>query len=144
MTHDWPPLVDGEVELTAEGERLWRQAAPTYLVQDGTLSSPVFMPMRNDNRMLSVFRESIVVTAKQAYDNRVGSGRPSLGTLAVRVGQVRDGAGLRAVDDSAAGEDVSAGHAYIDFRPLTKREKKTAAEVLLRQALANGWAYQPS
>lgn len=143
MTRDWPSLVDGEVELTAEGERLWRQAAPAYLEQDGTLSSLIFRPMSNDNRMLSVFRESIV-TAEQAHDNHVESGRASLGTLAVRVGQVRDEARLRAVDDSAAGEDVPAGHAYIDFRPLTKQQTNTATEVLLRRALANGWAYRPS
>jgi hypothetical protein len=143
VTHDWPPLVEGEVELTADGERLWRQAAPAYLEQDGTLSSLVFRPMSKDNRMLSVFRES-VVTAKQAHDNRIESGPSSLGTLAVRVGEVRDEAALRAVGDSAVGEDVPAGHAYIDFRPLTKQQTNTAAEVLLRRALANGWAYRPS
>lgn len=143
MTPDWPPLLEGEVEIAADGERLWRQAAPTYLEQDGMLSSLVFRPMSRDNRMLSVFRES-VVTAKQAHDNRVESGRPSLGTLAVRVGEVRDEAGLRAVDDSAVGDDMPAGHAYIDFRPLTKQQTTTAAEVLLRRALANGWAYRPS
>lgn len=130
MTRDWPPLVDSEVELTEDGEHLWRQVAPAYLEQDGTLSSLVFRPMSKDNRMLSVFRESII-TAKQAHDNRVESGRASLGTLAVSVGQVRDEAELRAVDNSAAGEDMPAGHGYIDFRPLTKQQTNSAAEVLL-------------
>lgn len=142
MSRGWPDLVDGEVVLTADGESLWRQAAPSYHEQDGTLSYLIFRPMSNDNRMLSVSRET-VVTAKKAHDSHVESGRSSLGTLAVRVGQVRD-AGLRSVDDSASADDVPEGHAYIDFRPLTKGETNIAAEVLLRRAIANGWAYRPS
>lgn len=143
VSHDWPELVAGEFELTADGERLWRQAAPSYLEQDGTLSYLVFRPMANDGRMLSVSRES-VLTAKQAHDRHVDSGWASLGTQAVHVGPVRDEAGLRSVDDSAVDGQVPAGHAYIDFRPLNKRQTNTAAELLLRGALTNGWAYRPS
>lgn len=78
MTDEWPDLVDGEHELTADGERLWRQAAPAHLEQDGT------------------------------------------------------------------SDDVPEGHAYIDFRSLTKRQTNTAAELLLRRALENGWAHRAS
>lgn len=142
MKHEWPELVDGEFELSAEAERLWRQAAPAYLEQDGTLSYLVFRPMSNDDRKLSVSRDT-EVTAKEAYDNHVESGRPSLGTLGVQVGDVRDHAGLRSVDDSGTSDDVPEGHAYIDFRPLTKQQTNTASELLLRRALANGWSYRP-
>lgn len=142
MTNAWPELGDDEHELTADGEHLWRQAAPAHLVQDGTVSYLVFRPTSRDDRKLSVFRET-VVTAKEAYDNHVDAGRASLGTLGVRVGQVRD-TDLRAIDDSTTSDDLPAGHAFIDFRPLTKRQTNTAAERLLRQATANGWAFKPT
>ena len=143
MSRVWPDLTESEVELNADGERLWRQAAPAYLEQEGTLSFQVFRPMSQDGRRLSVFRESSI-TAQEAYESHLQSGRPSLGTLAVRVGEVRDAAQLRAVDDSAASEDVPKGHAFIDFRPLSKRETNAAAEVLLRHALENGWVHKPT
>lgn len=89
-----------------------------------------------------MFRET-VLNAEEAYDNHVDAARASLGTLGVRVGQVRD-AELRTIDDSMTSDELPEGHAYIDFRPLTKRQTNTAAERLLRQATANGWAFKPS
>ena len=125
MTFEAFPLVDGEFELDAQGEDLWRQASPSHLEQDGTLSYLIFRPTTVDDRKLSVFRGSSM-SAQQAYENRVDLGRESLGTLSVSVGQVRNEAHLRAVDDAAL-PDRPSGHAYVDFRGLTKREAKTAA-----------------
>ncbi len=142
MTQGWNELVFGEVLLTDVTELLWRQAAPSLLAQDGTLSYLVFRPNEHDARRLSVRRGS-KMTAEQAYGDHVAEGLTSLGTLAVGVEEVRS-ASLRAVDDSATSSAVPEGHAYIDFRPLTKRQTNTAADLLLRSALARGWAHRPS
>lgn len=142
MIHEWDELVAGEHLLADEGELLFRQAAPSLLAQDGTLSYLVFRPNESDARKLSVRRGS-KITAAQAYRDHVERGRPSLGTLATEVAEVENLA-LRAIDDSDTAEDLPEAHAYIDFRPLAKRQTNTAADLLLRGALARGWVYRPT
>lgn len=142
MTHEWDELVLGEVLLADTTELLWRQAAPSLLAQDGTLSYLVFRPTAHDARKLSVRRGS-KMTAEQAYMDHVAGGLVSLGTLAVDLEEVNS-VSLRAVDDSATSSAIQEGHAYIDFRPLTKRQTNTAADSLLRAALARDWAHRPN
>lgn len=141
MRDDWPPLAPRERPLDDRDERLHRQAAPAHLEQDGTLSLQVFRPTKRDERQLSVSRGS-AISAKRAYEEHTASGLKSLGTLSVALGQVQDDAGLRCIDDSAL-PDIPEAHAYIDFRPLTRRECNIAAEILVRVALENGWGYKP-
>lgn len=142
MPYAWDGLARGEAVVGDPGEHLWRQFAPGHLEQDGvTLSAQAFRPQERDGRKLSVRRGSLT-TAGQAYDEHVAGGRPSLGTLAVTVADAGS-LDLRVVDDSAADPPAPQGHAYVDFRPLTRRQATNAAEGLLRCAEGRGWKYQP-
>lgn len=140
MTHTWKDLADGEVRLTDEAENLWRQVAPGHLQQDGTISYLVFRPTERDARKLSV-RRSSRIDAKAAFEEHIANGSTSLGSLAVIVEEVHR-VGLRAIDDSGLEPDLPTGHAYVDFRPLTKRETNAAADALLRLAQHRGLIYR--
>ena len=141
MSHDWPALGDGEVELTAGDEVLLRQVAPTYLVHDGTTSVDAFKPMTRDQGLLSM-RRSTLMTPKEAFEERIASGLDSAGTLGVSVDEVHE-TGLRAIDDSAV-DDNPPAHASIDFRPLDRRERKSAASTLGMHADVRGWLHRPA
>lgn len=135
-------LLVGEIELTNEGELLWRQLTRSLWDEDRRVPGMLACgPQAADNRKPS-FSRSSKVSAQESRDwHQQNASSRSFAVWAVTVGDVQ-AAKLRAVDDADApevpGEPVRApGHAYVDYRGLTKPEMKDAKANLLRAMLAH-------
>jgi hypothetical protein len=132
------PLDDREVLLEDGDEVLYRQLTePLY---DPTLKQPsshAFGPKDADQGKPSFVRSS-TVSAQESRDwHTANAAKPSLAVWGCTVGTV-NGEALRAVDDSAMPGDKAPGHAYVDYRGLSKPEVKLVRSVLLAEALALG------
>jgi hypothetical protein len=132
----------GLLELTDDSEWLHRQVSPSWLVDGGRPSSQTWKPTPKDGGELSVYRGSVFVDAKSAFDFHCSTlGLRSVGVAGVTVRDVRE-AGTKVFDDSARG-DVSKGHSFVDFREMSKKEQKLVQGALQERALRHGWRYGP-
>lgn len=134
-------LSEGE-QLMADAEELvYRQITPKMYADDGRIASHVFGPSTSDNGKPSYSRSS-VVTAQEARDwHTANANTPSDGVWAVSVGEVIE-AQRYVVDDSNAplpADGVRApGHCFVDFRGLSRNQKKDLRGKLLMHALNRG------
>lgn len=141
MTATDMELLEGEQLMSDAEELAYRQMAPHMFSDDGKIASTVFGPSAADNGKPSYSRESRV-SAQEARDWYARNARkPSLGVYAVSVGEVID-SGRYAVDDSECalpeGEKRAPGHCFVDFRGLTKWQKKDLRALLHMHAMERG------
>lgn len=134
-------LLEGEQLMSAAGELAYRQMTPHMFEDDGRVATSVFGPSTADNGKPSYSR-SAKVTAQEARDwHTRNASKPSQGVYAVSVGEVI-AAGRHAVDDSecplAEGEKRAPGHCFVDFRGLTRAQKKDLRAKLHIHAMARG------
>jgi hypothetical protein len=136
----WPALSAGEIELSDADELLWRQMTRSIWDEDkrqpGLLSCG---PQAADHRKPS-FSRSTKTTAQESRDwHQQNAASASLAVWSVSVGDVDD-ASLRAVDNGDAAlepeEKRAPGHAFVDYRDLSKQEMKDARGNLLRAMIA--------
>lgn len=133
------PLVPGEAVVPAGDELLFRQI--TEHKWDSMVevpSSTAFAPTSADHGKPSFSRSSLV-TAQESRDwHRENARSPSLGVWACSTAEVAQG-GTRSVDDSgvplAPGEVRAPGHAYVDYRHLSKGQQRVLRALLLAYAL---------
>jgi hypothetical protein len=133
-----PPLEEQEVHLTDGTEVLYRQLTePLYDPAMKQPSSHAFGPKTADQGKPS-FARSSVVTAQESRDwHTDNAAKPSLAVWGCTVGAVDDQE-VRAVDDSGTPGTKSPGHAYVDYRGLSKPEEKAVRSALLAEALRLG------
>jgi len=143
MTPTWPTVETNEAQITNAGEVLWRQITKSLYDEDNRRPGLLACgPQAADARKPS-FTRSSVISAQDSRDwHQNHSASASLGTWSLSVGDVED-AGLRAVDDSKRPPEPGEpgkppGHAYVDYRPLTKAEMKDARAKLLLAMLGRG------
>lgn len=135
-------LEAGEVQIPAGAELLFRQVTEhQWDAQRDQPSSKAFAPASIDGGRPSFSRES-VVTAQESRDWHQQHARSrSRGVWACSTAETED-VGLRAVDDSktplAAGESRAPGHAYVDYRHVSKPDERLVRSLLLARALARG------
>jgi len=139
-------IVMGKDPSDSLDELLLRQITPHIWVNDhGIPASHAFGPSTADQGMPSYSRDS-KVTPKEAFDWHNAHARSkSVGTWACSLGEVHQ-AGAEAIDDSgvAVGRPVAPGHCYVDFRGLSKQERKDLRSQLLRFALNRGIVHPDS
>lgn len=100
-----------------------------------------FGPQSVDKRKPS-FARSGKVTAQESRDwHDKHAKSKSMGVWACDISEV-EAEGTRAIDDSATalkpGEKRSPGHAYVDYRHMTRPEMKEVKAALLKKAIARG------
>ncbi|MFB7619822.1 hypothetical protein [Kitasatospora sp. NPDC056181] len=142
---EFSELRDGEVQIPASSELLWRQIHPAFL-DGGKMSSQAFTPSDKDDGELSVNRQSIV-GANDAfrYFTEVQCFQ-STAVYAVSAEEVA-AKGLRTVDDSTSDPEnaPSPGHAYVDFKAVAAGKRRKRIGGLLRdQAVARGQQHPES
>lgn len=141
MTRKDAELVDGEQLMIDADELIYRQIAPHMLIDNGRVATTAFGPNSSDRNMPSYSRSS-VVSAQQARDwHTLNAASPSLGVWGVTVGEVVT-SGRYAVDDSkcalADGLKRAPGHCFVDFRGLSKLERKELRAQLHMCAMKRG------
>ena len=130
-------LRDGESLMTSSEELAYRQITK-HMMDGDKVSSTAFGPASIDKDMPS-FSRSEAVTAQEARDWHNQNARSaSLGVWAVSVDEVFQ-AGRYVVDDANAplevGEIRSPGHCFVDFRGLSRFEKKDVRGKLYLSAM---------
>lgn len=126
-------------ELVAEPTEIaYRQVAPHMLIDEEKVASTAFGPLPADQGMPS-FSRSSVVTAQESRDwFSVNSGKISHAVYGVTVEEVI-AAGTVVVDDSAcelaADEIRSPGHCFVNYRELSRPERKTVRAKLYMSAM---------
>lgn len=132
------PLEQLEVLLTDESEVLYRQLTePLYDPALKRPSSHAFGPKDADHGKPSFVRSSLVSAQDSRDWHTANAAKPSLAVWGCTVGAV-NGEGVRAVDDAATPGEKSPGHAYVDYRSLSKPETKVIRAVLLAESLKLG------
>lgn len=140
MTDPDIALRDGESLITDVAEILYRQI--TEHMKDGDrVASTAFGPMPIDRDMPSFSRGS-VVSAQQARDWHTQiAASPSLGVWAVTAGEVME-ARRWSIDDSgiplAEDENRAPGHCYVDYRNLSRPQRKELRVQLWMRAMERG------
>ncbi len=133
-------LSEGESILTGPEELLYRQIIG-HMLDGEKIATRAFGPMPADKDKPS-FSRSSRVSAQDARDWHTRKAKkPSLGVRAVSVGEVIE-AGRYAIDDSEAplgpDEERAPGHCYVDFRGLTRAQRKELAARLWLKANERG------
>lgn len=133
-------LREGESLMGDADELIYRQI--TARMMDGNqIATMAFGPMPADNNMPSYSRSS-VVEPQDARDwyTRIAP-NPSLGVWALAVGEVIE-AGRYVIDDSEVALDANnkraPGHCYVDYRGLSRAERKTLRSRLWFRAVERG------
>ncbi|GAA1337773.1 hypothetical protein [Arthrobacter roseus] len=140
MTATHVELGDGEQLMSSESEVVFRQV--TQHMFDGDLiATTAFGPSTADRDMPSYSR-STVVTAQDSRDWHTQNAKsPSLGVWGITVGEVID-SGRYVVDDSQCslddGQKRAPGHCFVDFRELSKPQKRELRAQLYFYAIARG------
>lgn len=120
-----------------EGTLLLRQVHPSF-VQEGRVTSQAFRPTPKDLKLLSVY-DGDRIGAEAAWHHFTGRlGLPSVGVLAVTVGE-------------CAGEELPARpdpepfpeHAVIDFSAFSDGAIEKKGKKLKAKADARGWRFRP-
>ncbi len=127
-------------------EFLWRQITP--IIWNGEKGQPkidAFGPKTADMQKPS-FSRSKLVTAKESFTwHNKHANSKSLAVWACRVsdcGQID----LQVIDDysnSSKPKNMAPGHAYVDYRGLSKKEERDKRAELLMAALDYGQQYPP-
>lgn len=143
MTRNWPSLETNEEQITDADELLWRQITKSLYDEDNRRPGLLACgPQAADVRKPS-FTQRSVISAQDGRDwHQNHAASASRGTWSLSVGDVED-AGLRAVDDSRRAPEPGEpekppGHAFVDYRPLTRQEMKDARAKLLLAMLDRG------
>ena len=132
------PLSPGEVLVDEDGNELLFRQMTSSMLEGKTPSSLAFAPQASDHRKPSFARGS-KTTAQASRDWHTSNARqPSMGVWACSVGEVQE-IESRAIDDCEVprppDEKVSPGHCYVDYRNLSKNEKRILQGFLLAKAL---------
>lgn len=128
-----PELSALERVLDDPDELLHRQIHPNFYDQETkVLTRQVFKPR---DPKISVTQDCIF-NVEEAYRQHLQNGRSSIGACTVSVGEVRE-CDVSVVDDSEI-PDTPDGHAYIDARSLTNRQRSDVAQSLLEAAQRRG------
>ena len=144
MPTDGSNLRPGEIEITDQEERLWRQVHPIW-IHDGRVTSQVFSPTPKDSGEVSVTRASLVSPEDAHQHHTETLGLKSIGVYCVDVAEVQE-VDLRAVDDSQVddGEERPPAHAFVDFKAVeSPKQQKKRASLLRDKAEKRGWQYGP-
>ncbi|WP_417218146.1 hypothetical protein [Arthrobacter sp.] len=134
-------LQAGEQLMVKGGELIYRQIAPHMLIDDGKVATTAFGPNSSDNYMPSYSR-STAVTAQESRDWHTRNAlHPSLGVWGIAVQEVIASESY-AVDDSACplgeGQKRAPGHCFVDFRRLSKPQRKELRARLYMHAMKRG------
>lgn len=111
-------------------EAIHRQVNPRFIDQ-GIVAASAFAAREDEDYKLSMTRSSII-SAQDAIEQFTKSfGLRSAGAAEILVGEVNQ-RGSRCVDDSSDPvHQLPVGHCYVDYRGLTKQERR-----ILRVSLA--------
>lgn len=134
-------LFEGEQLMSDSEEIAYRQITSHLMGPDGCPASHAFGPASSDNGKPSYSR-SMKVTAQEARDWHTANARtPSCGVWGVTVGEVIS-SGRYLVDDGdvelGEGEVRAPGHCFVDFRELTRKERKDLRAKLFMFAVDRG------
>lgn len=135
-------LDEGEIVIPHDSdppELLYRQICEyIWDAQYGKPNLDAFGPQAVDKRRPSFARSSVVAAQESRDWHNQNAKSKSMGVWACSVGEIDD-AGTRSVDDSGTpllpGEKRSPGHAYVDYRHMTKSEMRETKAKLLMAAL---------
>lgn len=133
-------LSTGEQLMSYEGELTYRQVTQ-HMLDGDQLATTAFGPSSADRDMPSYSR-STLVTAQSSRDwHTLHARSPSLGVWGVTVGEVIE-SGSYVIDDSQVlvddGQKMAPGHCFVDFRLLSRAEKKELRAQLYFHAVARG------
>lgn len=145
MSNPFEPLQSGEFELT-EDETLLRQITPPLMNEkDSIPASTAFGPANIDKGMPSFARSTKVSPEESREWHNANARQPSLGVWGCSVSEVlasREpvGADTRSVDDARVETESpkSPGHCYVDYRHLSKDERRLLRAELLMYAIDRG------
>jgi len=119
-------------------ELLHRQVHPSF-VQEGRVTSAAFRPTKKDEGQLSVDRGSLATPVESYERHTVSKGLQSAGTWSLSVGEC-DGEDLPSYEDS---EEDNPAHSLIDFRDLSRNQRKKKAKKLKQHAVKRGPTHLP-
>jgi hypothetical protein len=134
-------LRQGEQLMSDATEVAYRQVTPRMLIDGGQISSTAFGPNSSDHNMPSYSRSTVVTpqAAREWHNEHATS--ESQGVWGVTVGEVIS-SNSYVVDDSESpleqGEVRAPGHCFVDFRGLTRPQRKELRAQLLLHALRRG------
>lgn len=141
MTGTDVELLDGEQLMSDADELAYRQIAPHMLVDDGKIATTAFGPNTSDSGKPSFSRQAEVSpqAARDWHSKHANS--PSQGVWAVSVGEVIE-SGRYVVDDSQCtlpeGTLRAPGHCFVDFRALSRPQRKELRAKLHMHAMRRG------
>lgn len=117
--------------------QLLRQINPSFLLEDGKVSSGAFNPSRNHDFKLSTYSGD-KFTPKESFDHAKSGGLSSEGVMAITKKECDDLGELEVVQD----DEGFNGHCSIDFEKVSSRGKRKKKAGRLRDlAEARGWLY---
>lgn len=141
MTATDVELMAGEQLMSTADELAYRQMTPHMFQDDGRIATSVFGPSTADNGKPSYSRSSSVSPQEARDWHTLNASKPSMGVYAVSVGEVIS-SGRYAVDDSecplAEDEKRAPGHCFVDFRGLSRSQKKDLRAQLYMHAMVRG------
>ncbi|MBA2347881.1 MAG: hypothetical protein H0V81_06245, partial [Solirubrobacterales bacterium] len=110
-------------------------------VRDGVIAAEGFVGPQPGTSEISVVRSAVrsSVQARAHHTERLGL--DSAGTWAVSVSEVLKSEG-RSIDDAECPDVDTPGHAYVDLRLLSRKERKRARVVLAAAATNRGQVQQ--
>ena len=123
-------------------EILFRQIHPS-LLQDGVISSAVFIPTMNDDGKLSVDRSSKTTTTA-SFDLYIGSGRASVAVCGVTVEEY-DKENIPCYPDPLEAMEIlhaNPAHAYADFNAFGTNQRRKLAQRLRNVATVRGFLHR--
>ena len=133
-------LRDNELLMSDEDELVYRQVTK-HLMDGDIVSTSAFGPSTADRDMPSYSRSNQVTPQDSRDWHTKNAKSPSLGVWGVTVGEVVE-SGRYAVDDSQCpldeGQIRAPGHCFVDFRQLSKPEKKEVRAQLYFHATTRG------
>lgn len=140
MTMAIVELRDNELLMSEEDELMYRQVTK-HLMDGDMISTSAFGPSTADRDMPSYSRSKLI-TPQDSRDWHTNNAKtPSLGVWGITVGEVVE-SGRYAVDDSQCpldeGQIRAPGHCFVDFRRLSKQERKELRARLHFHAMVRG------
>lgn len=133
-------LREGESLMSDADELIYRQIT-AHMMDGDQIATTAFGPMPADSDMPSYSRASLV-NAQDARDwHTRNAPSPSRGVWALAVAEVIE-VERYVIDDSAVALDANQkrapGHCFVDYRGLTRAEKKTLRSQLWFRAVERG------
>lgn len=134
-----------EIVLPSDSEELlWRQITP--IIWNGETGQPkidAFGPKTADQQRPSFSRSAIVTAEESFHWHNKHANSKSLAVWACTVSDCKQ-VDLRVIDDysnSSKPKNMAPGHAYVDYRGLSKKEERDKHAELLMAALEYGQQY---